>query len=118
MTLEGDSERDQRGPFRRGNRGGPGKPHPRRAAEDQRAIREAIAPADLARVLVALRDLALDAAASGADRIAAARALLDRVAGRPREAAAPIDVDTRWLQAHGCLSGRGSVVKAGPTQSG
>lgn len=80
-----DGERDSSGRFIRGNRTSRrgGNPNVRRIAELRAAVRDAISADDLRRVLRGLRDLALDPQAAGSDRVAAARVLIERCAGKP-----------------------------------
>jgi hypothetical protein len=93
MNEPTDSERgkragrDRKGRFLRGHgMPGPGNPHLRRAAELQAAVRAAVTGDDLRAVLHKLRDLAL-----AGDPIAA-RTLLERCLGRPREEVRPIQL--------------------------
>lgn len=71
--------RDEKGRFAPGNAGGPGNPNVRRSAELQRAVREAMTPAELQAVIVKLQGQALEG------DVQAARLLLERVLGKPRE---------------------------------
>lgn len=74
--------RDRKGRFAPGATPGPGREKGRR--EHRQALYDAVSPDDVARVVKTLRDLAL------AGDVAAARVLLDRLLGRPREEAAPV----------------------------
>jgi hypothetical protein len=80
--------RDKTGRFVKGCKPGPGNPQVRRLAEHTAAIRSAITGDDLVAVLHKLRDQALEG------DVAAARVLLDRIAGTPRTEREPaIDID-------------------------
>lgn len=82
------AERDGSGRFRRGNSGGPGNPHVRRLGAFQTAVREAVEPADLADAMRSLASITRGEMQDGgtypspADRIAAARVLVERCAGK------------------------------------
>ena len=69
--------RDHNGRFQKGNRGGPGNPHAKRATQLRSAVLRAVTPDDIAEVI-----RALVVAAKGGD-VMAARELLNRVAGKP-----------------------------------
>lgn len=69
--------RDARGRFARGAKPGPGRERGRK--EHRQAMHDAVSPEDIAGIMRTLRDLAL-----GGD-VAAARVLLDRLLGKPRE---------------------------------
>lgn len=102
----GSSERGRDGRFAKGNPGGPGNPRVRTLAAHQAAVREAVSPADLGRVLHRLRDLALDG------DVAAARVLLERVVGKVRQepaAPAPWQFDTEEIQSE---AGRRAAIKS------
>jgi len=81
-----DYTRDASGRFAPGTRGGPGSGQGRRIAAYRDAVRDAVEPEQLARVVEVLLGRALDG------DIPAARELLDRVLGRPRPASEPVDL--------------------------
>ena len=102
--------RDARGRFAHGNPGGPGNPALRRAAALQQAVRDAVTPKDLRAVLGKLVEQAKDGDHQ------AARIVLDRAVGKPREER---EEATRWTfatpdlaSAAGCAKGAGAVLKA------
>jgi hypothetical protein len=73
-------DRDGRGRFRPGHAGGPGNPHAGDVARARAAFFAAIRDADVVKALATIR--AVMAKGKDADRLAAARELLDRVIGR------------------------------------
>jgi hypothetical protein len=80
---------DGRGPngkFAVGNKGGPGNPHAASAAKHRAAFWKSIKDSDVGRALKTIRKVMDDEAAKPADRLAAARELLDRVVGKPIQA--------------------------------
>lgn len=86
-------DRDKSGRFTKGNKAGRGNPNWRRLAEHQAAVREAIEPGELRALL---RKLYTDAMKGDA---MAARTVLDRCLGRPREEPAPlVDLDVGELR--------------------
>ena len=83
----GSNGRDSRGRFTQGNPGGPGNPNFRRIAEYRASIARACSPEDLEAVIQKLVEQAREG------NIPAARVLLDRVVGRPRELGQAVDVE-------------------------
>ena len=83
-----ESDRDGAGRFLRGHGiRSPGNPRLRRLGALQEAVAEAITPAELTTVVQRLRDQALDGDTQ------AARLLLERCLGRPREEAPEVCID-------------------------
>lgn len=85
-------QRKPNGRFAKGWCGGPGNPRVARLGEHQQAVARAVTGDELAAVLRKLRDLAL------AGDTAAARVLLDRVLGRPRETPAGLAIELPELR--------------------
>ena len=79
-TVSNGDKRDRYGRFQPGNPGGPGNPNISRQASLQAAVRLAIEPEAIAKVLLKLYALALEG------DVHAARLLLDRVMGKVAEA--------------------------------
>jgi hypothetical protein len=83
------SHRDDRGRFSRGNPGGPGNPHTKRATELHAAVAETLTPTRLQMIIASMLKAVIDR-----QDVAAARLLLDRALGRPRpELAKPMSMD-------------------------
>jgi hypothetical protein len=78
--MSDSKDRDSKGRFKPGWRGGPGNPRVRHLAEIQAAIHQAVEPRVIEGVIKRLAKLALEG------DVAAAKVFLDRVVGRPREA--------------------------------
>jgi hypothetical protein len=98
-----DGERDGKGRFKKGNRGGPGNPNVGQLAGLQAAMREVVTPHRLKALFATLMKAALER-----QDVAAARLILDRVMGRVR--AEPVsDVS---LDLPDGLSNSGDVTKA------
>lgn len=87
------SERDSKGRFLKGCKGGPGNPKVKRQAELQAAVREAVTAEELQQVLRSLRDAALDESNSVSDRVQCARVLLERTCGKPSDAVQTVEMD-------------------------
>lgn len=85
MTRNKRSKRDQKGQFQPGTAPGPGRPAGSR--EYREALRRACSADDVTRIVWVLRDLAFEGDTH------AARLLLDRVLGRPREAGLDIELE-------------------------
>lgn len=79
----GGNGRGGNGQFAKGNPGGPGNPNVRFLAEYRRKFAEAADVEVVAEAVQVLRKIMNNAKAKGADRIAAARELLDRCIGKP-----------------------------------
>ena len=79
-SPNGDNGRDERGRFTAGNSGGPGNPHAAQVGRLRSALLNAVTEDDMRDVV-----LALVARAKNGD-VKAARALFDRVLGKPIEA--------------------------------
>ena len=79
------AKRDRFGRFQPGTAAGPGRAA--HTQEHRAAMREAVTPEDVRNILGTLRDLAL------AGDINAARLVLDRVIGKPREQAVDVTFD-------------------------
>ena len=76
-TANGANGRDEGGRFAKGNPGGPGNPHAKRAQELRKAFYAAVSDEDLAEVVKALvREAKLG-------DVQAAREVLDRCLGKP-----------------------------------
>jgi hypothetical protein len=89
--------RDRGGRFTAGNAGGPGNPRLKALAAHQAAIAEALTPEQVAEVVRALHARAV------AGDVLAARALLERIAGRPADAPVLVrvgDVQAEQLRHH------------------
>ncbi len=86
------SERDSRGRFAPGNKGGPGNPHARRCAALRQAMLEVVTAADLQAIM---REL-IERARLG--EVAAARLVLAYAIGKPDRAVDPDTVDLHELQ--------------------
>jgi hypothetical protein len=80
--LETATGRGPGGRFAKGNKGGPGNPDAPLVAKHRAAFFAAIKSSDARSALRVIRQLMNDADARPADRLAAARELLDRVIGR------------------------------------
>ena len=78
-SPNGDNGRDAAGRFQPGNPGGPGNPFAKRVAELRSALLEAVGAEDVKHVVKALADKA-----KGGD-VAAAKVLLDRLFGQPKQ---------------------------------
>jgi hypothetical protein len=78
-SPNGDSERDQRGRFAKGNSGGPGNPLARQASKFRAAAMSAITPEHVAAIIRKATKKALEG------DMKAARLVLERVLGRPGE---------------------------------
>ena len=81
--------RDAQGRFAAGNTGGPGNPYARETARLRRLIREAVSDEDLREIVRGMVQ-----AAKGGD-LAAAKELLNRLVGKPRDAADPDESEPR-----------------------
>lgn len=101
--------RGARGRFAPGNPGGPGNPHAADVGRLRAKFFAGIRDADVDKALATIREIMGDAKAKHADRLAAARELLDRVIGKPAPAEPPeerpdlpalADVDLRNCTAH------------------
>ena len=79
------NNRTRRGTFAPGNKGGPGREAGRR--EHRAAIYQACSPEDVGKVIRKLVEQALEG------DVGAAALLLNRVLGKPREEAPPVQVD-------------------------
>jgi hypothetical protein len=75
--------RNHNGQFAKGNPGGPGNPGLKFLAEHRRKFAEAVTPQIVADAVKVLVDVMTDDKAKDADRISAAREILDRSIGRP-----------------------------------
>ncbi len=73
-------ERDARGYFVKGNKGGPGNPQIAQVARYKKAIWEAVSTEDVQRVIRAMVDKAINEG-----DVAAAKVVLERTAGKPPE---------------------------------
>ena len=80
MTNGANGGRDNRGRFTNGNPGGPGNPYAQQVATLRRALVSAVTEEDITAIVAAL----VEKARRGS--VTAARALFDRVLGRPLEA--------------------------------
>src|SRR5262245_33980244 len=78
------TQRDAKGRFGKGNRGGPGNPYARQTAKLRQAMLDAVTPEDMQEVIAALK-----AKAKSGD-VAAIRLMLQYTIGKPVE---PIDPD-------------------------
>jgi hypothetical protein len=76
-STNGSNGRSTGGRFAKGNPGGPGNPHARRAARLRAAMYKAVTPADLRDVISALLS-----SAKGGD-VSAAKELMQRLLGPP-----------------------------------
>ena len=74
------------GKFRPGWRGGPGNPHAADVGRNRARFLRAIRSTDIGRAIATIRAIMEDGNAKPADRLAAARELLDRVIGKPAQA--------------------------------
>lgn len=91
--------RDGRGRFTKGNPGGPGNPRQRRAAQLAQAIDNALPEGWAEGIALKLHGIVSDEDEQTADRLAAARILLERRFGRPRAATPePIEVQLGALE--------------------
>jgi hypothetical protein len=75
--------RNSRGQFAPGNPGGPGNPQAASAAKHRAEFWRRLRAKDIAQALRVIRQVMNDKTAKPADRLTAARELLDRVLGRP-----------------------------------
>jgi hypothetical protein len=75
--------RNSRGQFAPGNPGGPGNPNAASAVKHRAEFWRRLRPKDVAQALRVIREVMNDTKAKPADRLTAARELLDRVLGRP-----------------------------------
>lgn len=85
-TNGGNGARDEGGRFANGNPGGPGNPYAQQVARIRSAILEAVSDDDLRAVVAAL----VEKARKG--DVAAARELLNRLAGKPHAGTWPEDL--------------------------
>lgn len=83
--------RDTRGRFTRGNAGGPGNPHLSTLNRHRAAMLSGVKDKDIRRAMRVMIEVMNDEKARDADRLTAARMLLDRVLGTPAQA----DVEER-----------------------
>ncbi len=83
-----NGQRDARGRFAKGNKGGPGNPYARQVANVRSLILEMVSEEDLRSVIKSL----ITSAQAG--NIQAARELLNRLVGRPPEGAEPASEET------------------------
>ena len=100
----GETGRDERGRFAKGNPGGPGNPLAQKATEMRQAAMDAIGPEHVGAILRKVARKALEG------DLRAARIVLDRVLGRPREEAdiaAPIDIKLPDLRTAAVISSGG-----------
>jgi hypothetical protein len=95
QKAEPTANHDNRGRFVAGNRAAAGNPVHKKMAEHRRAILEALTDAEVVAVIRKLYDLAV-----GGD-VAAARTLLDRLAG-PAQA---LDIESRLVDLENRLNG-------------
>ena len=109
-SPNGESTRDGRGRFAKGNPGGPGNPLAQHASNMRRAAMDAIGPEHVTAILRKVAKRALEG------DLKAARIVLDRVLGRPREEpeeGSPIDMQLPRLgTAMECTEAASTVVSA------
>ena len=86
------SERDDKGRFGKGNRGGPGNPFARQTAKLRQAMLNSVTEDDIAQVMHSLKQQAIDG-----DR-AAAKLLLSYTVGKPTQAVDPDTLDQHEFQ--------------------
>jgi hypothetical protein len=87
-----DAQRDEKGRFRKGNRGGPGNPFARRTARLRQVLLDAVSDEELRQVTETLKQKAV------AGDVAAIKLLLSYTVGKPAEGIDPDTVDRHELQ--------------------
>lgn len=93
------------GRFTRGNPGGPGNPHASMVSTHRARLLAAITEGDIEKAVEIIREIMNDTKAKPADRLAAARELLDRVCGKP----VPQDFLERIERIEALVAGRGAA---------
>src|ERR1700733_2808919 len=86
-TVSDNSQRDENGQFRKGNRGGPGNPFSRQIARLRQALLNAVSETDLLEIVDALKRKAKEG------DVSAAKLLLSYSIGKPADAPNPDRLD-------------------------